>query len=50
MIEQKKLIELLDEMIVHPIVNEMLTEDINDKKIITEEELKEKAEEYTNML
>ncbi len=50
MSEQEKLLSALDKMIVHPIVNDMLTEDIENGKITTEEELKEKAEEYTNML
>lgn len=47
---QIKLISVLDEIILNPIVREMIIEDINGGTIATEEELKEKAEEYTNML
>jgi hypothetical protein len=50
MTEQKKLCEVLSGMMVHPIVNDMLTEDLETGKISTEKILKEKAEEYTNML
>lgn len=45
-----ELIEILNEMIIHPIVRDMLVEDLNKGVIKTEKELRENAEEYTNML
>ncbi len=50
MTDQTKLIEILDEMLVHPIIRDVLTDEINSGEIATEEQLKYKAQEYENEL
>jgi hypothetical protein len=37
-------------MIIHPIVRDMLVEDLSEGVIKTEKELRDNAEEYTDML
>lgn len=50
MINQTRLIEILNEMLVHPIIKEVLTDEIKSGEITTEKQLKYKAQEYEDDL